>query len=114
MELFEEWIEVGGVDDLAPGQGRSVEVAGLQIALFNDGGEYLAVDDTCPHHGASLGEGSFHEGRVICPLHAWVFDLRTGRCPRESHEPVETYKTRCIDGTVQVRIGRSHAGQARS
>jgi len=98
------WIKVAEVDELAPGQGRRVTAGTRRIALFNDGGEVLAIDDACPHQGASLGEGLLHEGRVICPLHSWVFDLRTGRCPRESHEPVETYPARCAAGSIEVQI----------
>ena len=99
-----EWVKVAETDALAPGQGRRVVAGQQRIALFNDGGEYFAIDDVCPHQGGSLGEGMLHEGRVICPLHSWVFDLRTGHCPRQSHEPVETYPARCSGGSIEVQI----------
>ena len=98
------WIEVARVQDLADGEGRMVSAGGLTLALFNDGGEFFAIDDTCPHQGGSLAEGLMHEGRVVCPLHAWVFDLRTGECPRRTHEPVTTYTTRCSNGAVAVQV----------
>ena len=108
---MESWIQVGGIDELQPGNGRTCVAGAHRIALFNDAGEYLAIDDTCPHQGASLGSGAFHEGRVICPLHAWVFDLRTGECPRGSHEPVRIYRTRCADGTIQVQVPPEPSGR---
>ena len=98
------WIEVLRADELAPGERRRVVAAERELALFNEGGEFFAIDDTCPHQGGSLGEGLFHDGRVICPLHSWVFDVRTGQCPRGTHEGVRTYPTRCTDGTVAVEI----------
>jgi nitrite reductase/ring-hydroxylating ferredoxin subunit len=87
------------------------------LALFRDGERYYVLDDACPHQGASLASGTLHGGRVICPLHSWVFDLRTGRCPRDSHDPVATYPTRVRDGVVEVEFpgelgqeaGESHA-----
>jgi len=98
------WVRVAQAGELGSGSGRRVVAGRATIALFNDGGEFLAIDDRCPHQGASLAEGLLHDGRVICPLHAWVFDLRSGRCPRESHEPVETYPTRRSDGFIEVEV----------
>lgn len=98
------WVEVAESAELSPGRGRAVTIGGLRVALFNDGGEFLAVDDACPHQGGSLAAGTLHAGRVICPLHSWVFDLRTGRCPRDTHEPVATYPARCLDGRVEIRV----------
>jgi NAD(P)H-dependent nitrite reductase small subunit len=98
------WVEVGKSADFRPGEGRTVVAGDLRLALFNDNGQLFAIDDTCPHQGASLGEGLLHEGRVICPLHSWVFELRTGQCPRATHESVRTYATRCGEGSVEVQI----------
>jgi len=101
---MEHWIKVARADEVAPGEGRTVHAGERRIALFNEGGVFFATDDACPHQGASLGRGSVHEGRVICPLHSWVFDLRTGRCPRDSHDPVGTYPARCSDGSIEVHV----------
>jgi len=98
------WVKVGQVAEFPPGSGRTVVAGERRIALFNDGGEFFAIDDGCPHQGASLGEGLLHGGRVVCPLHSWVFDVRTGRCPNETHEGVLTYPARCTDGTIEVQI----------
>jgi NAD(P)H-dependent nitrite reductase small subunit len=101
---METWVRVARADELPEGQGRAVVAGELRLALFNVGGEYFAIDDTCPHQGASLAEGTLHDGRVVCPLHSWVFDLRTGRCPRETHDPVRAWPTRSVDGMVEVRV----------
>ena len=98
------WIKVAEAAELPPGAGRSVAAGPRRVAVFNDGGELFAIDDTCPHQGASLGSGTLHAGRVICPLHAWVFDLRSGCCPNDSHDPVATYPARCSGGAIEVHI----------
>ncbi len=72
--------------------------------MFNDNGRIFAVDDACPHQGASLAAGTVHDGRLICPLHSWVFELSSGRCPRDTHDPVEVYPTRTVDGGLEVEI----------
>ena len=43
-----------------------------------DGG-YTAIEDACNHSGASLCPGNRLLGdRVVCPMHGYVFSLRTG------------------------------------
>lgn len=98
------WHVVLDAEALPPGTGRAVEVAGRHVAVFNVGGEYHAIDDTCPHQGASLGEGFLHNGEVVCPWHNWSFDVRSGACPRVPHIAVESYPTRCADGRVEVQL----------
>lgn len=45
-------------------------------------GEVFAIEDACNHAGASLAEGWLEEECVVCPMHAYVFELRTGRLLR--------------------------------
>jgi len=101
---MDDWIEVARIDQGTGQEARTVSVGERRIALFRHEGEWFAIDDACPHQGASLGEGQLHEGRVICPWHSWVFDLRTGCNPRGAHEPVTTYPVRYVDGALQIRI----------
>ena len=101
---MERWVKVADLDTLAPGRSRKVAIGSRSLALFNDDGRLFAIDDECPHQGASLATGTLHAGRVICPLHSWVFDLTTGRCPRDTHDPVRTYATRCSHGAVEVQV----------
>ncbi len=98
------WVRVAAEGEIVFGQGKTVVAGDQRIALFNQDGTFFAIDDTCPHQGGSLGEGAFFAGRVVCPWHSWVFDVRTGHCPRETHEPVDVYATRCINGSVEVKI----------
>jgi len=96
--------------DLPPGRGKPFRVAGRYVAVFNDGGSFLALDDSCPHQGASLGEGTLHLGRVICPWHSWVFDVRTGECIRVPGLAVRTYATRREGEDVEVEIPDASGG----
>jgi 3-phenylpropionate/trans-cinnamate dioxygenase ferredoxin subunit len=57
---------------------RSVAGTGDDVAVFHDGGEFFALDDTCTHQEASLADGWVEDGEVECPLHAARFSLRSG------------------------------------
>ena len=53
-----EWIKVAETTEVVPGAAIKVTAADKEIALFNVGGSFCAIDETCPHRGGSLSEGS--------------------------------------------------------
>jgi nitrite reductase/ring-hydroxylating ferredoxin subunit len=96
---------VAAVQDVPPGHGKQVKVGNKTIALFNVGGTFYAIDDTCPHRGASLSEGEVAGTAVTCPWHAASFDLTTGShlCP-PARSGVASYKVRVVGDDVEVDI----------
>ena len=93
------WILVGACDDVPVREGRVVRIDEREIAIFNLGDRFSAVDNRCPHKGGPLGDGIVAGGSVVCPLHAWRVNLSTGAIDRpcESAIRVQTYSVR-IDG----------------
>ncbi|SFI78169.1 MULTISPECIES: bifunctional 3-phenylpropionate/cinnamic acid dioxygenase ferredoxin subunit [Microbacterium] len=77
-----EGIIVARTTDVPEGEAIKIDasVTGTvdDIALFNDDGEFFALDDTCSHEDASLSEGWIEDGVVECPLHAGKFCLKDG------------------------------------
>lgn len=71
-------VKVARRDEIADGAGKVVEVAGRKIALFNAGGRFYAIDNTCLHRGGPLGEGELEGAVVTCPWHGWAYDVTTG------------------------------------
>ena len=92
------------LSDLVEGRGRLVRLAGRDIALFRLGDRVLAVDDVCPHRGGSLSCGDQRGSVVHCPVHAWPFDLETGRCPEVPGASVRTYRVRVEGDQVRVEL----------
>jgi 3-phenylpropionate/trans-cinnamate dioxygenase ferredoxin component len=89
--------------DLPPGAGKAFTVAGQRIALFNLGGRFFAIDDTCTHDGASLAEGTLAGTAVVCPWHSAEFDVTTGEvlCP-PACENVRTHPVFVNGGSVEI------------
>jgi len=91
------------VDELPPGE--SVRIPGQPaIAVFHtEEGELYAIDDTCTHQDASLADGWLEGCFVECPLHAALFDLRTGMptC-LPAKDPVRTYAVVVEEGVIYV------------
>ena len=69
---------VAAAADIPSGEGRVVDAQGKTLALFNVDGAYHAVDNLCPHRGGPLGEGDLEGRLVLCPWHAWRWDVTTG------------------------------------
>jgi len=47
-------------------------------------------------------DGHVEDGKAICPLHAWDFDLRTGISPFNPADTLPNYPVRVRDGAVEV------------
>lgn len=62
----------------APGTACRLDRGGTPVAIFNVDGTLYAIDAVCPHAGGPLDEGEVEDGKVTCPWHGSVFDLRTG------------------------------------
>lgn len=71
-------VRVASVGDLAKGEARVVEAGGRMVALFNVDGSLYAMDNACLHRGGPLGEGELEGRVVVCPWHAWRWDVTTG------------------------------------
>jgi nitrite reductase (NADH) small subunit len=88
-------VDLGLVEAIPLGEGRTCAVNGQEVAVFRTReGEVLAVQGRCPHRGGPLADGLVGGGSVVCPLHAYRFDLRSGRpfgreCPALTTYPVE-------------------------
>lgn len=73
-------IKLGPASDIPPGEGRVYRIDGEKIAVFRTRTqEVYAVQAECPHRQGPLADGLVGGATVICPLHGWKFDLKTGQ-----------------------------------
>lgn len=72
--------KAAGRADIPEGRGKAVTLEGNAVALFNVGGTFHAIDNTCKHRGGPLGEGELDKSQVTCPWHGWQYDVTTGEC----------------------------------
>ena len=102
-----DWINVARQDEFPPGDWRSLDVDGTQVAVFNLSGEYHAIEDQCTHDGGTLTGGAIDGEQIVCPRHGARFSIRTGAVlAPPAYEPVATFPVRIENGMVQVRDAR--------
>ena len=87
------------------GEAREVACAGKMLCVANVGGEISAMDNVCPHRGGPLGEGIIENGKVVCPWHAWAFDVKTGAAEHSPGDKVDVYPVRIEGDDVLVNLG---------
>jgi nitrite reductase (NADH) small subunit/3-phenylpropionate/trans-cinnamate dioxygenase ferredoxin subunit len=99
-----EFRTVCRVGDVIEGEGKTVEVAGKLVAVFLHQGQYFAIDDVCPHMGASLSGGYVDNGTVTCPWHAWRFRLCDGAWADYTKMKIGSYPVRVEGDEIQVEV----------
>lgn len=104
---MDDFTTVCRVGELREGEGKTVAIGDRLVAVFLVGGAYRAIDDLCPHQGASLGAGCVEDGAVACPWHGWRFRLSDGKWADNPRLGIDVFETRVVDEEVQVRVGGS-------
>ncbi len=100
-----KFVKVATTSELASGQGKKVEVDGKAIALFKLEEGYHAVDDTCPHRGGPLSEGSLEGEAVTCPWHGSKFNVKSGDVlTPPARAGVSSYRVRVSGSDVEVEV----------
>jgi nitrite reductase (NADH) small subunit/3-phenylpropionate/trans-cinnamate dioxygenase ferredoxin subunit len=106
-----EFRTVCRVSDLVENIGRVVYVNEHPIAVFRIEGCYYAIDDTCPHMGASLAAGFVENGTVTCPWHFWRFRLEDGKWADNPRLGIGCYPVRVVGDEVQIELPHQPCGR---
>ena len=97
-------VEVGAVEDIPLGEGRTYAVNDAQVAVFRlRDGSLRALDAVCPHRGGPLADGLIDEQVVVCPLHGHTFDTSTG-CEVGGDMAVRTYRVSAVAGAIRLNL----------
>ena len=77
--MSDDFIAVADEDEIPVGSAKAFPVNGKLVAVFHTEDGWYAIDDLCPHQGASLSAGHVEDKAVMCPWHAWRFSIEDGR-----------------------------------
>ncbi len=98
------WVDAGAIADMKFDPGHPVKLDAWWLAVFPVQDGYRVIDNVCPHASAPLCDGAVLDGKVVCHLHLWEFDLETGRCDVGDEWSVRVYENRVVDGRLEVCI----------
>jgi nitrite reductase (NADH) small subunit len=110
------WTRIARPESIPLHEGRNVFIGERELAIFNLGNKFAAIDAACPHRGGplcdgivtgapSLAGGPVKGHAVVCPLHGWKVDLNTGNVLKpDVSVKVETYEVRLNEGVIEVNL----------
>jgi nitrite reductase/ring-hydroxylating ferredoxin subunit/uncharacterized membrane protein len=99
-----DWTPVVAESELAEGEPRRVEVAGVPVMVVRSGGQVHALADHCSHRGGPLSDGEVADGCVTCPWHGSRIRLEDGSVEQgPAAYPQPVLETRISGGMVEVR-----------
>jgi anthranilate 1,2-dioxygenase large subunit len=103
------WLKVATLGEIGDGV-FGVKVDDVHLALYNLSGEIYATDGICTHALALLSEGWIEDGKIECPLHQGMFDIRTGKalCTPVT-EDIRTYAVKVEGDEVFVNLDQPAA-----
>ena len=106
MKVEKTWVRITPPENIPLREGRAVMVGSREIAIFNLGDRFLAVGNRCPHRSGPLADGIVSGDTVVCPLHAWKFNLETGKGANSASASscVETFRARVEHGVVLLEL----------
>jgi nitrite reductase (NADH) small subunit len=92
------------VHEVKEGEGKTISLGNKLIALFVVAGHFYAIDDVCPHMGASLSGGYLENDIVTCPWHAWRFRVTDGTWADNPRVKTGCFPVRVVGDDVQIQL----------
>jgi len=100
-----EFVRICSQSEL-PAEGEAAEFTaqGRILCVANVNGAVSVLDGVCPHEGGPLGEGIIEGGRVVCPWHAYAYDLHTGLTENDPDLKAEVIESTIENGELRAKL----------
>ena len=98
------FVRVGSVSALPVDTVTEITVGENCFALCNVEGTIRAVSGICLHQGGPLAQGNLADGRLVCPWHAWEWDVRTGENCGDPSERLATYEVKIEGDDILLQV----------
>jgi nitrite reductase/ring-hydroxylating ferredoxin subunit len=91
------WIKIfsgseEAIKKIADQQPQQLTIHEKRICLVRQGDSFYAVSNRCTHNGESLSKGKVNfANEIVCPLHGYQFNLKTGREYQQRSADLETF-----------------------
>jgi len=96
------WVRAGTVEEIRAAGRKVVSVGSVPVLVLAHEGEFVAIDNRCPHMGFPLHDGVIHDGIIDCHWHHARFDVTCGATLDPWADDVDGYRTEIRDGAVFV------------
>ncbi len=102
LDAREEWHDVIAVADLPDDEITYCEADERSLFVYRLGDDIRVYDSRCPHQVTNIPHLALQEGRLTCPKHNWVFDIKSGECVEKGNRPLTHFKHKVENGRLHV------------
>ena len=99
-----DFVKIATAAEIGPGSVRKFDIAGKEIAVYNVDGSFFATSNICPHQGGPLDEGILEGNSIVCPWHAWAFDVTTGVSPINPRAKIDCYPVKLEGADILIKL----------
>lgn len=103
-------IAAGAAQDVPPGARKLVfRPGGESIVVLNVHGQLFALENSCPHAGASIANGPCQGHILSCPAHGLKFNIQNGQCTASPDFRIRTFDVVMQDERLWLRANAPHS-----
>ncbi len=105
----EEYWQIESVKNLKINGGITVPLGDdldYEVAIFFVNNQVYCLSNVCPHrHQNKIAQGYIKDGNVMCPLHHWTYNLKTGENINQLQglKSIQAFDVRIIDDLVYIK-----------
>ncbi len=101
-----KWVKIA-ISTPDEGIVKQIDVNGKKLCLIKNQNEIYIIQNTCPHAGGILSGGWCKEGNIVCPVHRWEYNLKTGRGAEGQGDYITVYPNEVREDGIYVGFKES-------
>ncbi|MDO8549721.1 MAG: nitrite reductase (NAD(P)H) small subunit [Ignavibacteria bacterium] len=103
-QVEEGYTKLCRFDELKEREGRRFIVDETEVAVFKINNVIYALSNICPHqHTSLIYDGFIEDDCVVCPVHGWKFNLKTGRQPK-GQKGLDSFPIIIFEDNMYVKV----------
>jgi len=99
-----KWYRIPGIENSDQPFIKKVKAGGKTFCLVGYEGEIFALSVKCPHAGGDLTTGWCKNEKIVCPLHRYSYDLKTGKGSEGQNDFINTYPVEIKGNDIYIGI----------
>ncbi|HWZ04366.1 MAG TPA: Rieske 2Fe-2S domain-containing protein [Mucilaginibacter sp.] len=99
-----KWYKIPGIEHTDQPFIKKIKAGNKSICLVGYEGEIFALSVRCPHAGGDLSLGWCNNGKLVCPIHRYSFDLQSGKGSEGQNDYINTYPVKIEGQFIYIGI----------
>lgn len=97
-----KWIKVPDVPYTDAPFIKKIRVNDKSLCLVGYEGKVFALGSRCPHANEDITRGWCKDGKLVCPIHRFSYDLKTGRGSPGQGDYIHTYPVKIETNSIYI------------